>query len=191
MNKVSNIFIAFQLTLLLLACTNKNEKNIRSFELHRNQIRITQFVEIESTKPFLAKDSIVTLKQHYKTALRQKMTELSQVKHDRLAIKQEAKKTLEATSNKQMQKIINKRIEIIESEINHINKLIETYSKHPEQTFFKNIEQQIIYYNSEPNAILGYTQKVVFMGKEGLLPEQEFEKTYFLNAEEKIVATSQ
>lgn len=192
MIKVSNIFIAFQIALLLTACINNSEKVIRNFELENNQIKISKFIEIEPTKPFLAKDSANILRKEYKIALNNKLAELKQTKDSRVRAKTEAQESLASTTNKQMVKIIENRLQFIESEIAYTNTLIETYKNQPEQTFLINIQQKIDFYTSIKDSILGCTQQVTFIGKEGLLPEQKFERTFFFDFQQnKIIADIQ
>lgn len=169
------------LSVLVMACSS--DKNLfKEYELNQNQIRITKFIEIGPLKPFLAKDSADLLCKEYEITRSNKLAELNHSKEERIKAKNKALESLASSSNKQMVKIIENRLKFIESEIEYTNQLINTYKNHSERTFLNNFKIRIDSYKQNPDSILGYTQQVTFIGKEGLLPKREFTKTYFLSS---------
>ncbi|MDA3893429.1 MAG: hypothetical protein PF517_17330 [Salinivirgaceae bacterium] len=173
--------LAILSVLIASACKNDKARIIADYE-YLNNITTVSSVEIRSSfKPFYGKDSVVLIKALYDSTLNKKLGDLNTQWNDKNNTKIKAQNTLTELDNLKMIQAFENRIQFMEFELLQIEKIISTYKNHPELTQLNALVVQKDNYNSRAESLLGYTINVKISGKQGYLPEQQFQKIYLFN----------
>jgi len=176
--------------VLPFACTNKTNDTISEFEKTQHQVEVKKVIALSEFNPFYGKDSVTILQTLYDTTLNIKLRQLDEYSKNRSRTRNDILKEIPQMDNPKMIKIFEQKAKIIGEELEQTERIKNVYINTPEHTQLNEIIRLMDFYQSINDSLLGYTIKVNFIGKEGLLPKKEFQRNYFFNTKKTKIISS-
>ncbi len=170
---------------LVAACSAKTDTDIADYELAHHQISISRIKSISTKVPFHASDSIAICEK-----------KLQEEKARLVATQRQYIDTLDFQidkvknnihNNPQIEKAMNNILNSMQYKRTIAIQIVDAYENSPENTSLRIFINQIDKYKNITDSLLGYTQKVTFIGRQGLLPKETFTKEYFLSSDGKTI----
>ncbi len=182
MNRALKILF-FALPALTSACTEKVPGHVARYELERHQIKVAKILEISELETFTAADSLAICNNEYQKQ-KEQLIGIQQNFIDSLAVSiadahQKAKSELDCA----MKKAIAIGIRSMENKRSRALQIIDAYNNAPETTSLNVIISKIDLYKQMSDSVIGRTQRCIFVGRQGSLPEETFSRKYLLTAD--------
>jgi len=171
----------------LLGCNSKTDKLIIDYEWRCNKITVSIIDSSTIFKPFYVTDSLALLQKTYDSVLFLTLTALNKQWLDMDAKYTEANNELATIKNPLMKKVYGFQVNNIKNKKVRLENIIYIYKNEPQKTRLNFYLNTMNTYATAPDAVLGFTIKVYFKGKEGLLPESTYSNTYLFNVDKNAV----
>lgn len=187
MNRLTKILICSPLLIICIAgCYSDNAKlknTIADYELLQHQIVITNIDSIGTITQFHAYDSLAICLELFE-AEKAHLIEI-QTRHIDSLNSQIAstEKLIKKENSPMMKKAILQSVNSMKYKKEVATRIIDAYVNEPQTTSLRILTDKIDRYRHFDSAIIGFTVKCSFKGKQGLLPEETFNRTYFMRAQ--------
>lgn len=188
MNRLTKILICLPLLIICIAgCDSGNAKlinTIADYELLQHQIVITKIDSIGTITQFHAYDSLAICQELLEKE-KARLIEVQSQYIDTLNIQiAKTEKLIEKENSTMMGKAIMQSINSMKYKKEVAEHIIDAYTNDPQTTSLRLITDKIDRYRQYDSAIIGFTVNCLFKGRQGLLPEETFNRTYFMKAQD-------
>lgn len=172
---------------LFVACTDPVSDNIADYEFTRHKIKISNIENIGTSTPLTAYDSLdICQKMFYER--KKHLIDIQNQFIDTLDIQiASANAKIEKENNPTMMKALNHALASLNYKRKIAQQVVDSYKNAPENTSLNIYLSLIDKYEALGDTILAYTMQCSFTGKQGLLPEETFTRTYLLSQDKRTI----
>jgi hypothetical protein len=148
---------------------------------------VLKFNRIGVFQPITAHDSSQIIEKELKIELNKRIQSLEKQIDSFQYLIVKAKTDLKNTQNAQMKKALKNGINSLNIKQSRLRLIDSLYKYAPEKTMLNKQKLRARLLASNTDSLTGYTLKISFSGKEGLLPESTFERTYVFDRQKKRI----
>ncbi len=172
---------------LTTACQTSTHQAIKSYELQYHSCSITGHIYIRAITPYYAADSLLALEREYIEVKQKKLESLMILQLEEEARVQNIMLECHTMSDGPMKRIMLKRVDEIRLRIKQIQNLHFIYSSYPDKTQLRVYADRMEFYRANPRRLIGYVVEAEFSGKEGDLPINLYQKSFFFDSHKKVI----
>lgn len=184
-----HIILLVLTVILSFSCTDsfKLKKKIKNLELLQNNSKVSNIYFDTELMPFYASDSANILQKELEIFIKHKEKELNKELRTIEVRKESLVKQLEYIDNKLLYKMIENKVEELETKHKKCLLIIDLYKNNSEQTQVKFYQNTINQYVKLHNKIIGFKIKATFTSKQGTLSKKKVQKTFFVSKDKKTI----
>jgi len=174
------------LLILASACTRIPD-SIVHYEQAQHQIKVIKILNISNLEPFTAADSL-TICNNLLQKQRLQLIDIQQKYIDSISIAiTDAQLKADNVHDGTMKKAYALAIRSMENKRERAMLIISAYNNSPESTSLNLIICHANKYQQMGDSIIGFTQHCSFVGRQGALPKEKFQRKYLLSIDKQTV----